>query len=169
MFKPHLKGSARLQGFTLRGQYFFSRALQGFSKASLSLFKPSSQGPCKVCMTESNLSLLCLCDPPREGFSKASVSLFKPFSQGLCKASARDPSFCSKILVKGYAREGFNKRSSSSFNQSDMVPETNRYAPPTSWYNYLVPVDLFNPPLPPQSVSPSVSRSVSQSVSQSVS
>ena len=73
LFKPHLKGSARLQGFTLRGQYFFSRALQGFSKASLS-----------------------------------------------------------KILVKGYAREGFNKRSSSSFNQSDTVPETNRYAPPTS-------------------------------------
>ena len=132
LFKPHLKGSARLQGFTLRGQYFFSRALQGFSKASLSLFKPSSQGPCKVCMTESNLSLLCLCDPPREGFSKASVSLFKPFSQGLCKASARDPSFCSKILVKGYAREGFNERSSSSFIQSDTVPETNRYALPTS-------------------------------------
>ena len=131
-FKPHPKGSARLQGFTLRGQYFFSRALQGFSKASLSLFKPSSQGPCKVCMTESNLSLLCLCDPPREGFSKASVSLFKPFSQGLCKASARDPSFCSKILVKGYAREGFNERSSSSFIQSDTVPETNRYALPTS-------------------------------------
>ena len=72
-FKPHPKGSARLQGFTLRGQYFFSRALQGFSKASLS-----------------------------------------------------------KILVKGYEREGFNKRSSSSFNQSDTVPETNRYAPPTS-------------------------------------
>ena len=72
-FKPHLKGSARLQGFTLSGQYFFSRALQGFSKASLS-----------------------------------------------------------KILVKGYAREGFNKRSSSSFNQSDTVPETNRYALPTS-------------------------------------
>ena len=82
LFKPHLKGSARLQGFTLRGQYFFSRALQGFSKASLSLFKPSSQGPCKVCMTASNLSLLCLCDPPREGFSKASVSLFKPFLKG---------------------------------------------------------------------------------------
>ena len=132
LFKPHLKGSARLQGFTLRGQYFFPRALQGFSKASLSLFKPSSQGPCKVCMTESNLSLLCLCDPPREGFSKASVSLFKPFSQGLCKASARDPSFCSKILVKGYAREGFNERSSSSLTQSDTVPETNRYALPTS-------------------------------------
>ena len=126
------RGSARLQGFTLRGQYFFSRALQGFSKASLSLFKPSSQGPCKVCMTESNLSLLCLCDPPREGFSKASVFLVKPFSQGLCKASARDPSFCSKILVKGYAREGFNERSSSSLIQSDMVPETNRYALPTS-------------------------------------
>ena len=72
-FKPHLKGSARLQGFTLRGQYFFSRALQGFSKASLS-----------------------------------------------------------RILVKGYEREGFNKRSSSSFNQSDTVPETNRYALPTS-------------------------------------
>ena len=102
--------------------------MQGFSKASLSLFKPSSQGHCKVCMTESNLSLLCLCDPPREGFSKASVSLFKPFSQGLCKASARDPSFCSKILVKGYAREGFNERSSSSLSQSDTVPETNRYA-----------------------------------------
>ena len=49
------------------------------------------------------LSLLCLCDPPREGFSKASVSLVKPFSQGLCKASARDPSFCSIILVKGYS------------------------------------------------------------------
>ena len=130
LFKPHLKGSARLQGFTLRGQYFFSRALQGFSKASLSLFKPSSQGPCKVCMTESNLSLLCLCDPPREGFSKASVSLFKPFSQGLCKASAR--LHYRKFLVKGYAREGFNKRSSSSFNQSDTVPGTNRYAPPTS-------------------------------------
>ena len=126
------RGPARHQGFTLRGQYFFSRALQGFSKASLSLFKPSSQGPCKVCMTESNLSLLCLCDPPREGFSKASVSLFKPFSQGLCKASARDPSFCSKILVKGYAREGFNERSSSSLSQSDTVPETNRYALPTS-------------------------------------
>ena len=94
LFKPHLKGSARLQGFTLRGQYFFSRALQGFSKASLSLFKPSSQGP--------------------------------------CKASARDPSLCSNLLVKGYAREGFNKRSSSSFNQSDTVPETNRYALPTS-------------------------------------
>jgi hypothetical protein len=94
------RGPARHQGFTLRGQYFFSRALQGFSKASLSLFKPSSQGPCKVCMTESNLSLLCLCDPPREGFSKASVSLFKPFSQGLCKASARDPSFC-QGLCKG--------------------------------------------------------------------
>ena len=89
LLKPHLKGSARLQGFTLRGRYFFSRALQGFSKAPLSLFRPSSHGPCKVCMTESNLPLLCLCDPPREGFSKASVSLFKPFSQGLCKASAR--------------------------------------------------------------------------------
>ena len=38
LFKPHLKGSARLQGFTLRGQYFFSRALQGFSKASLAQF-----------------------------------------------------------------------------------------------------------------------------------
>ena len=118
LFKPHLKGSARHQGFALRGQYFFPRALQGFSKALLSLFKPSPHGPCKVCMTESNLSLLCLCDPPREGFSKASVSLFKPFSQGLCKASARDPSFCSKILVKGYAREGFNERSSSPFIQS---------------------------------------------------
>ena len=72
---PQLKGSARLRGFTLRGQYS---------------------------------------------------------SQGLCKASARDPSFCSKILVKGYAREGFNERSSSSFIQSDTVPENNRYALPTS-------------------------------------
>ena len=44
-FKPHLKGSARLQGFTLRGQCFFSRAQQGFSKASLS--KISCQGLCK--------------------------------------------------------------------------------------------------------------------------
>ena len=92
--------------------------------------KTKHHGPCKVCMNESNLSLLCLCDTPREGFSKASVSLFKPFSQGLCKASARDPSFCSKILVKGYAREGFNERSSSSLTQSDTVPKTNRYAPP---------------------------------------
>ena len=68
VFKPHLKGSARLQGFTLRGQYFFSRALQGFSKASLS-----------------------------------------------------------KILVKGYAREGFNKRSSSSFNQSDTAKQSHQH------------------------------------------
>ena len=83
LFKPHLKGSARLQGFTLRGQYFFSRALQGFSKASLSLFKPSSHGPCKVCMTESNLSLLCLC---------------------VWKASARLQSLCSNLFLKGSAR-----------------------------------------------------------------
>ena len=46
-----------------------------------------------------------------QGFSKASLPLFKPSSQGPCKASARDPSLCSNLLVKGYAREGFNKRS----------------------------------------------------------
>jgi hypothetical protein len=131
LFKPHLKGSARLQGFTLRGQYFFSRALQGFSKASLSLFKPSSQGPCKVCMTESNLSLLCLCDPPREGFSKASVSLFKPYSQGLCKASARDPSFCSKFLSR--AMQGKASTSAPlhhSFNQTRYRKPTDMHSPP---------------------------------------
>ena len=79
LFKPHLKGSARLQGFTLRGQYFFSRALQGFSKASLSkflvkgyaregfnkrspsVFEPSSQALCKVCMPESNLCVALRC------------------------------------------------------------------------------------------------------------
>ena len=89
-----------------------------------SLFSASPQAPLKKDVFSSPSS--------REGLSKASVSLFKPFSQGLCKASARDPSFCSKILVKGYAREGFNERSSSSFIQSDTVPETNRYALPTS-------------------------------------
>jgi hypothetical protein len=66
-----------------------------------------------------------------QGF-KASISVANTYSQGLCKASARDPSICSKILVKGYAREGFKERSYSSFIQSDTVPETNRYAPPTS-------------------------------------
>jgi len=66
-----------------------------------------------------------------QGF-KASLSVVNTSSQGLCKASARDPSFYSKILVKGYAREGFNERSSSPFIQSDTVPETIRYALPTS-------------------------------------
>ena len=59
IFQMRYQKPTGLQGFTLRGQYFFSRAQQGLSMASLSLFKPSSQGPCKVCMTESNLSLLC--------------------------------------------------------------------------------------------------------------
>ena len=103
MFKPHLKGSARLQGFTLRDQYFFPRALQGFSKASLSLFKPSSHGPCKVCMTESNLSLHCLCDPPREGSARLQSLWSNPFSRAL-QGFSKGPSCCSKILVKGYAR-----------------------------------------------------------------
>ena len=41
LFKPSS------HGFTLRGQYFFSRALQGFSKASLSLCKLLLKGPAR--------------------------------------------------------------------------------------------------------------------------
>jgi len=51
-------------------------------------------------MTESNMSLLCLCDPPREGFSKASVSLVKPFSQGLCKVCMPESNLCVALFVR---------------------------------------------------------------------
>ena len=95
------------QGFGLFAQTFFSRALQ--SKAHFPSFKPHLKGSARL-----------------QGFTLRGQYFFSRALQGFSKASL------SKILVKGYAREGFNKRSSSSFNQSDTVPETNRYAPPTS-------------------------------------
>ena len=44
------------------------------------------------------------------------------FKEGLSKAFFHRPI----ILHKGFTREGFSKCSSSSFNQPDAVPETNR-------------------------------------------
>ena len=63
--------------------------------------------------------------------SKASLPLFKLSSEGPCKASARDPALSSNLLVKGYAREGFNKRSSHhSINQTRYRKPTDMHSPP---------------------------------------
>ena len=59
---------------------------EGFSKGSSASFNPPSQGPCKVCMFESDLSLLCA-DGVYQG-----------------KASARALSHCSVTFLKGSAR-----------------------------------------------------------------
>ena len=111
-----------------------SRCEDTFSIQSASLFLyvlSSSQGP---------IFLLCyLCNDPLN----CSQGLQETFS-ALCIDSASintddDMSFTSLqrrhlfiVQSKGFTREGFNERSSSSFIQSDTVPETNRYAPPTS-------------------------------------
>ena len=122
-----------------------SRTLQGF-KASLSVVITSSQGLCKASASlhypYSNLllkgtarfvrlNLICPCLVCVTLQGKASARLQSLCSNLFLKGSARLQQG-TLPFVKGYAREGFNERSSSSLSQSDTVPETNRYALPTS-------------------------------------
>ena len=64
-----------------------------------------------------------------QGLSKGILSLSNHPSQGPCKDQAREglsKAFFHRpiILLKGSAKEGFNKCSSSSFNQPDAVSDT---------------------------------------------
>ena len=116
----------------------FSRYLS-IQSASLFLYVlSSSQGP---------RFLLCyLCNDPlscsqglQETFSALCIVVLQapiPTMIGPClhlKEGFRRHLFHRPIILhKGFAWEGFSECSSSSFNQPDVVPETNRYAPPIS-------------------------------------
>ena len=65
-------------------------------------------------------------------FVKPFCFLPPPKHRSKTLSSNGEGSFCqfSPLVCKGYAREGFNERSSLSPIQSDTVPETNRYALP---------------------------------------
>ena len=88
-------------------------ASEGFNKSSSSLFQPSSQALCKVCMPGSNLCVALFVRPSKERHQQGSLPIVQTSSQGLCKAS-RLHSPWSILLLKGSARlqQGFTIKNS---------------------------------------------------------
>ena len=93
-------------------------ASEGLNKSSSSLFEPSSQALCKVCMPESNLCVALFVRPSKERHQQG-FGLFAQtfFSRALQRFVCLNP-ICSLLCLCDPLREGISKAHFPSFQTS---------------------------------------------------